>query len=274
MKFDLWCFIVLLITLSSCKSNRNEVVTFSEKIPDSNVKIAKIDTLNSISNKDYYPVINRYLASRQIKPLLTLNVENEEDSRKKFDFLGHQISWKPLEKAKGIELIINQRTIKTTGILTQNLIFADRQDNIDFADCLDQIRYYEINNYPFFILKLISSPCVGRGCNVSYQVIYDQKRDQVSYFGTFRSRYEPNFYNFNADGRIDYLSQTYHEAMESGIDTMEAVLYSKDQTGKFEVFSNKKQNKYDFHHIYSRQTKEFPEEFNESWVTKINRRNL
>jgi len=137
---------------------------------------------NQSQKIDYSQIIDNYLRTKLIEPTLKFN----NDGRKEFQLLQHKISWKELEK--GIEITIDGNTINTFGKQTSNTVWGSGVDNVNTVNYLQQVNIYENECLMGFVMTYI--PCTGLGCSVNYQLIYDLKTKQESYFGRFRTGFE------------------------------------------------------------------------------------
>jgi len=218
---------------------------------------------NQSQRNDYSQIIDNYLRTKMIEPTLRFN----NDGRKEFQLLQHKISWKELEK--GIEITIDGNSVNTCGKQTSNAVWGSGVDNVN-VNYLQQVNIYEDECLMGFVLTYI--PCTGLGCSVNYQLIYDLKTKQESYFGRFRTGFEFELYNFNSDKKPDYLSKTFYGRNALGVDTTEFVLYSKTEHGTFEEFKSANQERYWFKHIYSELHADLNNErFIEKWIEIINK---
>lgn len=222
----------------------------------------KID--NSTEKVDYGQMIEEYLQTKTIEPTVVFN----NDGRNKIDLLEHKISWRDLEK--GIEITVDGHTFTTSDKVTSNAVWDSGVDSVNFANFLQQVKIYEYESLIGFVLT--NTPCTGLGCGVNYQIIYDLKTKKQSYFGRFRTGFQFELYNFNADDRPDFLSKTFYGRNAQGIDTTEFVLYSQAQNGGFEEFGTEEQPKFWFKHTYTEfQLNLDNEKFEENWIEKINK---
>ncbi len=236
--------LTILTILVSCTSTPNKTVELTKKV-------------------DYGKMIEEYLESKTIEPTVIFN--NHE--LKEIDLLEHKITWSDLEK--GIEITVDGHKITTTDKVTSNAVWGPAVDSVNFANFLQQVKIYKYDSLIGFVLT--SNPCTGLGCGVNYQLIYDLKTRKQTYFGLFRTGFEFELYNFNSDGRPDYLSKTYNGRNTQGIDTTEFVLYSQIKNGNFEEFKTDKQERFWFKHTYSEFKTDLNNEgFEEKWIEKIN----
>ncbi|MDR9417040.1 MAG: hypothetical protein RI564_12215 [Gracilimonas sp.] len=237
--------LTILTILISCISATNKTDYSTEKV-------------------DYGQMIQEYLQTKTIEPTLVFN----NDGRKKFDLLEHKISWRELEK--GIEIIIDGYSIKTSDKVTSNAVWGSGVDSVNFANFLQQVKIYEYDSLIGFVVT--NTPCTGLGCGVNYQIIYDLSTKKQTYFGRFRTGLEFELYNFNSDDRPDYLGKTFYGRNAQGIDTKEFVLYSQTKTGDFEEFTTDKQERFWFKHIYTELQSDLNNEgFEEKWTEEINK---
>jgi hypothetical protein len=221
-------------------------------------------TDNLIEQVDYGQMIEEYLRTKRIEPTIVFNNEGQND----FDILEHTISWRELEK--GVEITIDGYSITTTDKVTSNPVWDTGIDSVNFANYLQQVKVYE--DYSLIGLALTYTPCIGLGCGVNYQIIYDLKTKRQSYFGRFKTGFEFELYNFNSDGNADYLSKTFFGRNAQGVDTTEFVMYTQTENGYFEEFKTDNQAKFWFKHIYTEsQTDLNNEGFEEKWIAKINK---
>ena len=211
---------------------------------------------------NYDLTIESYLANKTIEPTVVYNC----DGRESFTLTDHQFSWEKLDK--GIKIWIDGHLIETSKMITANPVWGHNVDSVNFADFLQQVKIYQYDSLIGFVLSRI--PCSGLGCGVNYQIIYDIKSKQSTYFGRFRTGFEFQLYNFNDDDYPDYLSKTFYGRNQSGIDTTEFVMYSLTSEGKFIQYSTDEQKKYWFKHIYSEFQLDLNNEgFEENWIEPI-----
>jgi hypothetical protein len=221
-------------------------------------------TENQSERNNFGQIIDEYLRTNLIDPTLIFN----NDGRKEFILLQHNISWKELEE--GIEITVDGNVISTSDKETLNPVWGSGVGKVNFANYLQQVKIYENEYLVGFVLTNV--PCTGLGCGVNYQIIYDLKTKRQSYFGRFRTGFEFELYNFNSDNKPDYLSKTFYGRNALGIDTTEFVLYSKTADGNFEEFKSANQEKYWFKHIYSEFNSELHnEKLEEKWIEEINK---
>jgi len=221
-------------------------------------------THHQLEKIDYNQLIKEYLDSKKIQPTITFN----NDGRKEFNLLNHKISW--LQKEKGIEINIDGITITTKDKVTLNKVMNSGVDSVNFANFLQQVKIYEGKSLVGFVLT--NTPCTGLGCSVNYQIIYDLKTGNQSYFGRFRTGFEFELYNFNSqiDNKPDYLSKTFIGRNIKRIDTTEFVMYSQTKKGSFKEFKTDNQDKFWFKHSYSEFHSDLDNEmFEEKWITQI-----
>ncbi len=213
---------------------------------------------------DYGEMIDDYLSTKSIKPTVIFN----NDGRKEVDLLEYKIIWRELEK--GLEIIVDNHKITTSDKVTTNDVWGPETDSVNYVNYLHQVKIYELDSLIGFVLT--SHPCVGLGCSVNYQIIYDLKTRKQTYFGRFRTGFEFELYNFNSDNRPDFLSKTFYGRNAERIDTTEFVLYSQTENGNFEQFETDQQKKFWFKHIYTEFQADLNNEaFEEKWIEKINR---
>ncbi len=221
-------------------------------------------TANSTGKVDYGQMIQEYLLTKIIEPTVVFN----NDGREEIDLLNRKISWRDLEN--GVEITVDGHTFTTSDKVTSNVVWDSGVDSVNFANFLQQIKIYEFESLIGFVL--IMTPCNGLGCSVNYQIIYDLKTKKQTYFGRFRTGFEFQLYNFNADQQPDYLSKTFYGRNAQGIDTTEFVLYSQTKDGDFKKFKADNQDKFWFKHIYTEfQTDLNNEGFEEKWIERINK---
>lgn len=215
---------------------------------------------------DFGKMIENYLESKTIKPTVIFN----SDGRTEFELLDHNFVWRELEN--GLEITIDGHSINTSDKVTSNPVWETGIDSVNFANFLQQVKVYESDSLIGFVLTNI--PCIGLGCSVNYQIIYDLKTKKQSYFGRFQTGFEFELYDFNSDNRPDYLSKTCFCRNASGIDSTEFVLYSQSVNGIFEEFQNEDQQKFWFKHTYTEFQMDLNnEKFEENWTEKINKSN-
>ena len=221
-------------------------------------------TDNSTEKVDYGQLIKEYLKAKTIEPTWVI----DDVDKNELELLKHKISWVELEK--GLEITVNEHIITTSDKVTSNAVRESGVDSVNFANHLQQVSLYETESLIGFVLT--SSPCTGLGCGVNYQIIYDLKTGKQTYFGRFRTGFEFQLYNFNSDGRPDYLSKTFYGRNTQGIDTTEYVLYSQTKNGDFEVFGTGEQKKFCFKHIYTEFQQNLDnEKLEENWIERINK---
>jgi hypothetical protein len=217
---------------------------------------------NVIERLDYAQVIETYLSTRIIRPTLVYN----NDRRNEFTLLNYNISWKELNS--GIEITINDYSFSTTDKLTLNHVENVEKDSVNSANFLEQVKIYERDSLIGFVLTVF--PCTGLSCSYNYQIIYDLKTKKQSYFGRFRTGSEFDLYNFNSDGKIDYLSTITDGPSAEGEISKEFVLYSMSKSGGFEQFATKTQERFWFKHTY---IESYPnnkdERFENRWIEEI-----
>lgn len=227
-----------------------------------------LSTTNSVSKADtnrYEKVIEDYLGQRRIEPTVIVN----NISREHINFLDVALSWKHTPDA-GLEFIINGNVVNTSKVITLNDVWDKDKDSVNFANSLEQVKYYDFGQYELLGLVLTSSPCNGLGCGVNYQLIYDMTNKKANYFGRFRTGYDLDLYRFANSGEVDYLSKTFYGRNEMLIDTTEFEIYRRQDNGQFELLKGSGGDRYYFRHIYSWETDTIPDRFEEYWIEKIN----
>jgi len=220
----------------------------------------------NIKKIEYGKIISDYLESKRIKPTLTFNNNGKFAIR----LLENNISWS--EKNNALEIIIDGTKLNTSDKVTLNNNWGNSVDSINFANNVMQIKLYESDSLLGFVLT--NKPCTGLGCSVNYQLIYDLRTNNESYFGRFRTGFEFELYDFNQDSKIDFLSTTFYGRNERMIDTTEFILYSQTKKGNFQEFKTEEQKRFSFKHIYpqiypDRNKDSIKEQFEEHWTEKI-----
>ncbi|WP_347158178.1 hypothetical protein [Pontibacter chitinilyticus] len=219
------------------------------------------DTSKQVSHEK---MIESYLSSNAIKPTLIY----KNDGRKEFTLLIHHIVWKELDS--GIEISIDGHSISTSDKVTINSVEKSGKHSLNFANFLLQAKIYEEESLIGFVLG--SEPCTGTGCSVSYQIIYDLKTGQQSYFGRFKTDFEFELYDFNLDGRPDYLATETDGPNAEGLISKEYILYSQIKSGEFDEFSTDRQERFWFRYTSNEfEQNSQDEKFEENWIEKINK---
>lgn len=257
--------LLLAISFLGCCDNKKSETT-QETIP-----VEKIDSVRK-EKIDYHALIDDYLKMKRLEPVV---VVKNNDERHDFKLLEHTISWS-YEENKGIYMIIDGRHITTRGKVTLNPVWGESVDSLDFPNYIDQIKIYEfyedqkIDN-TIICFDMSFRPCNGIGCGVSYQLLYDMKTGQESYFGNYRGWFGFDLYDFNRDQKVDYLGKTFYgrNSDTTTIEKNEYILYSQSKDGKFRVFKNWQGKKYFFEHTYSDEIDTIPNTFKENWIQKI-----
>ena len=209
-------------------------------------------------------MVENYLMSNAIRPSLVY----KNDGRNTFTLLNHQIAWKELDS--GVEVSVDGHSISTSDKVTFNSVEKSGQDSLNFANVLQQVKIYKKESLIGFVLGF--EPCTGTGCSINYQIIYDLKTLKQSYFGRFRTGFEFELYDFNSDGRPDYLATETDGPNAEGVISKEYVLYSQAKSGKFEVFSTNRQERFWFRHTSTEsELNTQDEKFEENWIEKINK---
>jgi hypothetical protein len=218
--------------------------------------------------------INNYLDLRKIQPLLVFR--NDYDySYSQIDICNNKISWEKWQNTDIIQFTINinGKTIIPANHITENIMYCDEnKDSVDFPNAISEIKYYEIKNLGIDTLKLLSFKLryyigIGIGCGVEYQLLYDLNTGQETYFGKYRG-YDIDlleFYEFNNDCKIDFLSQTYcgnFNPYDNDTVLYKYVIFSRNENGKFV-----ENNKYWFKKIYFDNEEKMI--FEENWCQKI-----
>jgi hypothetical protein len=187
------------------------------------------------------------------------------DNRSALSILGHKISW--TQEKKGIKITIDGKTISTSDKVTLNAVWGS-VDSVNFANTLDEVKLYE--SLSIMLLTFRYTPCSGLACGVEYQLLYDLKNGQESYFGTFRSGFDATLYNFNGDKTPDFLSTTFYGRSEHMIDTTICVMYSQSEKGDFKEYKTNKHERFLFKLIEPlRETDSLKQLFEEDWVEKV-----
>lgn len=217
-------------------------------------------SIDNIETTEYIEQIEKYLQSKRIEPTLILN----NNDRTIIEFLDYKIRWQ--ENDKGIDLTINGKTINTANKITLNNVWGAGNDSVKYANYVSQIKLYESENLIGFMLTYI--PCTGLGCGVNYQVWYNTKTGNESFFGRFNTGFDLELYDFNNDNKVDYLSKTFNGINAVLIDTTFYEMFSQTVDGRFVKFRNDKGESFWFKHIYS-ELDTIPDKFEEKWVDQI-----
>ncbi|WP_210489295.1 hypothetical protein [Rufibacter aurantiacus] len=234
-----------LVTLIGCSTNSPKIEVAAEEV-------------------NHEKMIEDYLRAYAIKPTLVY----KNDGSKAFTLLNHKIIWKELNS--GVEISIDGHSFSTSDKVTFNSVEKSGKDSLNFANSLMQVKVYEKESLIGFVLDF--EPCTGTGCSISYQIIYDLKTRKQSYFGKFRTGFEFELYDFNKDGKLDYLATETDGPSADGVLAKEYILYSQAKGGEFEEFSTERQKRFWFRYT-SNESGPMPqdEKFEESWVEKIDK---
>jgi len=242
-------FFVLLV--SSCSNTNKSENTYS---------IIK-------QKQDYSSIINKYLDSKKNQPTIVFNNNHDVNSKNSVVLNENVISW--ADKDKGLEIIINGTKINTANKTTLNYIYGKRVDNVNFANNVEQIKFYNHHSLVCFLLSYY--PCTGLACSVNYQLIYDLKTNKESYFGRYKTGYDLELYHFSNNSEPFYISKTFYGGNNPyAIDTTEYVLYNLTKTGDFRIYKDELKERYNFIHIYPDIYNDSVNEvFYENWIEKI-----
>lgn len=224
----------------------------------------KFGNRQAISNNTKFDLlINNHLDERRIEPQAIINVAED-----KIIYNGLNIHWESLDG--GVLITVNNNSVNTNRLVTLNDLWGeDNKDSVNFANTVSQIKYYEIDEAKLLGFVLTNTPCSGLGCGVNYQLIYDLKTQKVNSFGRFRTGFDLELYNFDDNGKVDYLSKTFFGRNEQLRDTTVFTYYQREADGLFVLSKNSKGEPYYFKHWYSLESDTIPEGFEVRWVTPI-----
>lgn len=273
MKILILILLATLLLMSCCDTIKSET---ARKI----IPIEKVEPVNRAEpvrkeKIDYYSLIDDYLKMKKIEPVV---IVTNNDERHHFNLLEHTISWS-YEQTKGIDIIIDGKHITTKGKVTLNPVWGENIDSLNYFNYIYQIKVYE-----FYENQKIDNTIIGFdmnirdrngiGCDVSYQLLYDLKIGKENYFGNYRGGVGLELYDFNNDGKVDYLGKTYNgrDSDTNLIEKNEYIMYSQSKDGKFRIFKDKLGRPYSFEHTFAEEEYKVPETFKDNWVEKIIKR--
>lgn len=239
-------FVLILVAFFSCHSNE--------------------DRLEQVTYPDL-EVFESYLASKKIEPAIVFINNNQNRA----ELLSHVVSWKSNEK--GIDILIDEDSVFSFG---GNHVSSRGNSVLQSEFIINTVR--EIKLYPsegLIGMVLGQENCVGLGCGVNCQVVYDLNTKSVTFFEPNRSGNEFELYHFNKDSVPDYLAvNLFCEVHPRVVDTIEYVMFSRFVDGQFKMFNTEEQEKYEVKHIFHREYTPdtvilVREEWVEDWLENI-----
>ena len=242
-----------LTVLTACNNNAENNAT------DLKTKGSKSSTIDR-DKLDYY--FHQY----EIKPSVSVN--NTDGNQTEIQLSNHMIKWLNTDEETKINIDNDLFTLKDKATL--NIVW-DNKDSVNFANNWDEIKLFRINDRELIGIRMSFQPCTGLGCSVSYFLIYDLQTKSKNFFGTFRADDKLAIYNFNNDGKLDYVSKTF-SGDGHGSTPMEFIyeLYSMEDNGHFIQHKNKSGQ------IYQIKQTTFPNDSTKSeiyeqiWLEEIN----
>lgn len=200
--------------------------------------------------------IRRYFDDKEIRPTQVIN--NTADlgrwtpKTSTIKIGTHTIRWTDkLVKLHG------EATVRIDGelIVLKNLRSLNNANGnlpIDFraVDQWDQIKLYKISGGDAIGITMHPRICTGLMCGVAAQLMYNVKKKQTTYFGTFRTDDETRLFRITNLNDYYYVSSNY-DGDPGGLTTPQVVtyeLYKLQPNGKFVVQSNPAGERYFIKH--------------------------
>ncbi|RYX84402.1 hypothetical protein EON73_03360 [bacterium] len=244
-------FLALTI-LTSCNNAENKAI-------DLKVQVNKAFSFKKTK-------LNYYFNKYEIKPSIIIN--NSEGNQTEVQLLKHKVKWFNTNNETKIKIDGDIFTLKDQATL--NIVW-NKKDSVDFVNNWDEIKLYKVNGRELVGIRMLFQPCTGLGCSVDYFLIYDLQTKTKNFFGTFKTDNKLALYNFNNDGKIDYLSKTFIGNLEGSKPTNFVYeLYSIEGNGKFIQQKNNSGQTYQIKQITFPNDTTKTEKFEQIWFTEIN----
>lgn len=210
-----------------------------------------------------------YLSGHEIEPYMVIN--NISGTQKNIKLGRHKIYW--IDKDKdNIKLKINDDLFRINKYTTLNKVWGGK-DKVEYFNEWKQIKLFKVDGKELIGIKFYFYMCNGLGCYVSYYLIYDVETKRKNFFGAYCMDDSLKIYDFNFDGKIDYLGKTYvgNRCSEPNQDSESIyTLFTLNNKGKFLLRKDKEQKPYFIKQkFWNEGYKTIDEMFEQSWTENI-----
>lgn len=252
---------LILIPFISCTNKTQNSAKLSTE-SRSDVPIEKPVKEDAVVNKIIY-----YFELNRIVPSVIIN--NTEGNQTEIQLLNHKIKWYNSEDETKIKIDNDLFTLK--GQVTLNKV-RENKDSVDFVNNWDEIKLFKYNGRELIGIRMSYDPCTGIGCSFNSYLVYDVLSKTKNFFGTFRTNTDLELFDFNKDGKLDYVSKTYIEDSD-GVATEITNLYelfSMEKDGNFILQLDDGEKPYFLKRTFDADSdKEIDKKFEQNWITKI-----
>lgn len=222
--------LLVIFALNSCTHNRED---------KSLIKPHEDSLVPEENHKSYRDSIIEY----KIEPLDSLLIKYEISQRENYILDKNTVEIYKKDSFNIDELKINSNIINLNKLKTINPRLDGSHEEM-FCQSLQRIKLYKFKNDEIVFLEFTSHPCNGLGCSVSDYLIYNSTKNQVSFFGTFRSA-NLDFFDFPFNSELNYISTEYkgETQNETPIQYVSRI-YSMSYNGIFELTTDSLGNEY------------------------------
>ncbi len=214
-----------------------------------------------------------YFRRTEIRPAIVFNnlySGRREERKEEIKVSIHTVIW--FHSFTETKIKINDELISLKNKKTQNNVWGEDKDNVDFADNWDQIKFFKFGDRELIGISMFSDPCTGTGCRVQMILIYDLKTKIANFFGTYRFLLDREFglFDFGNDGKLDFLSGTYESKGISDEFQNTYEIFTLSSAGVFQLQLNKAGKPYYMKRVYEEENyEEVDEKFEYDWIEEI-----